>query len=203
MYSYIKGTFEDIEDNCIIVDNHGIGYRIEVPESVLLSMQKTKEEVKIYTYLNVKEDTFSLFGFLSKEDRKLFRLLLKINGVGPKAALAILSTLTADELRFAVLADDTKAIAKTPGIGAKTAQRIVLELKDKMELLETAFFEGEHLVEQAPPSIKGVKKEAVEALVALGYSSSEAASAVAKVELTEEITVEELLKQTLKHMAFM
>lgn len=203
MYSYIKGTFEDIEDNCIIVDNHGIGYRIEVPESVLLSMQEIGEEVKIYTYLNVKEDTFSLFGFLSKEDRKLFRLLLKINGVGPKAALAILSTLTADELRFAVLADDTKAIAKTPGIGAKTAQRIVLELKDKMELLETTFCEGDLLVEQTHPSIKGIKKEAVEALVALGYSSSEAASAVAKVEMTEEITVEELLKQTLKHMAFM
>ena len=144
-----------------------------------------------------------LFGFLTKDDLFVFRLLLGVSGIGPKGALAILSVMTTDDLRFAVLGDDAKAIAKAPGVGAKTAQRLSLELKDKLSL-EDAF--EQKLAKNDNPvqnKAKGAKNEAIEALVALGYSSSEALKALNGIEITDDTDVEDILKAALKNMAFM
>ncbi len=203
MYSYIKGTLEEISDGWIVVDNHGIGYQIQTPANLLDSLPAVGGEVKIYTYLHVKEDGIALFGFPIKDGLNVFKLLLRVNGIGPKGALGILSVLSTDDLRFAVIGGDAKAIAKAPGIGAKSAQRIILELKDKLNLEDVL---GGHSEEGASAPISAtntVKNEAVQALTALGYSSSEALSALAKVEIAEDTDVESVLKAALKQMAFL
>ncbi len=201
MYSYIKGTLEETMEDKIVVDNHGIGYNINVPGRVLDALAPVGSEVKVYTYLNVKEDAFSLYGFLTKDDIKVFKLLLGVGGIGPKGALAILSVMSTDDLRFAVMGGDAKAIAKAPGVGGKTAQRVILELKDKLNIEDVFEEKDMPQVSGGVPETKTVKSEAVQALVALGYSSSEALSVLSKIEITEEMNVEDVLKAALKQMA--
>ena len=203
MIGYVKGILEEADDQCIIVDNHGIGYRIFVPGSVFSGAIAIGQEVKIYTYLNVKEDAMQLYGFLSKDDLEMFRLLLNVNGIGPKAALGVLAGLTADELRFAVLSDDIKTISKAPRIGKKTAQKLILELKDKLKLEDA--FEKKLAHEQEAASVSGFlihdgRQEAAEALIALGYSSTDAMKAVRKVTDVSPDDVEALLKAALKQL---
>lgn len=203
MYSYIKGTLEEVGESFVVVDNHGIGYQIQTPANIVDNLPDIGNAVKLYTYLHVKEDAMSLFGFLTKDDLKIFQLLLGVSGIGPKGALGVLSVLSADDLRFAVVGGDAKAIAKAPGIGAKTAQRVILELKDKLnieEVFEDKELDGEHI---SMSESKTVKNEAVQALVALGYSSSEALSVISKIDIAEEESVEEILKSALKQMAFL
>lgn len=199
MFSYIKGTLEEIAEGFLVVDNHGIGYQIQTSAFVLDELPSIGTEVKIYTYLHVKEDSMTLFGFLTKEELLIFQLLLRVNGIGPKGALGILSALSVDELRFAVLAGDAKAISKAPGIGAKSAQRIILELKDKLDITEVLTDKGS--AERTAPKEATAKNEAMQALVALGYSSSEALSAVTKADVSSDADVEEILKASLKQMA--
>lgn len=202
MIGYIKGTLEEADEQCITVDNHGIGYRIFVPGSAFAGALPIGQEVKIYTYFSVREDAMQLYGFLTRDDLRMFKLLLGVNGIGPKAGLGILSALTADELRFAVLADDAASIAKAPGIGKKTAQKLILELKDKLNL-EDAF--EQKLVNQAQnvqtvSAADDAAQEAVQALAALGYSAADALRAVKKVEGADTMSVEEILKAALKKM---
>lgn len=203
MYSYIKGTLEEIGEGMIVVDNHGIGYQIQTTANIVDYLPSIGEEIKIYTYLHVKEDVMSLFGFLTRDDLKVFQLLLGVNGIGPKGALAILSVMSTDDLRFAVIGGDSKAIAKAPGVGTKTAQRVILELKDKLNLEDVLEDKTENTASVPQSEAKTVKNEAIQALVALGYSSSEALSAVSKVEISEDTDVEEVLKAALKQMAFL
>lgn len=205
MYSYIKGQLaEVIDENHIVVDNHGIGYDICVPATLLETLPEIGAEIKIYTYLHVKEDIFMLYGFLSPDDRKVFKLLIGVSGIGPKGALGILSVMSADTLRFAVLSEDAKAIAKAPGVGGKTAQRVIIELKDKLSLEEAFELKTGHVAADAgKDEVKGKKKEAVDALVSLGYASSEALKVLSGIEITADSTVEEILKQALKSMAFL
>lgn len=205
MYSYIKGILTDMEDDLVVVETGGIGYNIYTTGQTFDYLPSIGEEVKLYTYLNVREDAMMLYGFLTKDDLRVFKLLIGVSGIGPKGALAILSVMTTDDLRFAVLGEDAKAIAKAPGIGAKTAQRLILELKDKFSLedafeqkLQNATAKNENVDE-----IKSAKNEAVQALVALGYSSSEALKAIGDVEITADTDVEDILKAALKNMAFM
>lgn len=204
MYSYIKGILAEIEENQIVVENHGIGYEISVPGQVLDYLPSMGEEVKIYTYHYVREDAILLYGFLSREDVRIFKMLIGVSGIGPKGALAILSVLSTDDLRFAILGDDAKAIAKAPGVGAKTAQRVIIELKDKMSL-EDAF--EQKLARNAAKSevnpATGVKNEAVLALTSLGYSQSEALKVLQGIEIREDSQVEDVLKEALKQMAFL
>ena len=202
MIGYVRGILEEADEQSVIIDNHGIGYRIFVPSSAFSGALPIGKEVKIYTYLSVKEDAMQLYGFLTRDDLRMFRMLLGVNGIGPKAGLGILSALTADELRFAVLADDAASIAKAPGIGKKTAQKLILELKDKLNL-EDAF--EQKLANQAARDISAADtgsqvQEAVQALTALGYPGTEALRAVKKVEGAESMTVEEILKAALKKM---
>lgn len=202
MYAYIKGTLVTVSEEQIVVENQGIGYSIRVPASMLDDLPSVGAEVKIYTYLYVREDIFCLYGFLSNDDLNLFKMLINVNGIGPKGALAILSVLSADDLRFAVLADDAKTIAKAPGIGNKTAQRLIIELKDKLKLEEVF----EHSYAKAgdvniKESKNRNKNEAVEALTALGYSASDALKVLSDIP-AEDMEVEDILKAALKKMAF-
>ena len=191
MYSYIKGILRDMDEESIVVETGGIGYHIYTTGQT-------------FRYLpSVREDAMLLFGFLTKDELKIYKLLLGVSGIGPKGALAILSVMTTDDLRFAVLGDDAKAIAKAPGVGTKTAQRLILELKDKLNLEDAFEQKFEKPGELAEKHAQGTKNEAVQALVALGYSSSEALRALNGIEITEETDVEEILKMALKNMAFL
>lgn len=205
MYSYIKGILTDMEEDLVVVEAGGIGYNIYTTGQTFDYLPSIGEEIKLYTYLNVREDAMVLYGFLTKDDLRVFKLLIGVSGIGPKGALAILSVMTTDDLRFAVLGEDAKAIAKAPGIGAKTAQRLILELKDKFSL-EDAFeqkLENTVSKNEKLDGVKSAKNEAVQALVALGYSSSEALKAIGDVEITADTDVEDILKSALKNMAFM
>lgn len=204
MYAYIKGILAEITEDAIIVENQGIGYEIAVPGQVFDYLPSVGEEVKIYTYHYVREDAILLYGFLTKEDVRIFKMLIGVSGIGPKGALAILSVLSTDDLRFAILGDDAKAIAKAPGVGAKTAQRVIIELKDKLSL-EDAF--EQKLANQAQkvelnPAV-GVKNEAILALTSLGYSQSEALKVLQGIEISPDDQVEDVLKMALKQMAFL
>ena len=159
------------------------------------------ENLKIYTYLYLREDAMILYGFLTKDDLELFKLLISVSGIGPKGGLAILSTLEADDLRFAILSGDAKAISKAPGVGGKTAQRVILELKDKLSLEDAFEAKTEHVQKNAAAAGGSVKNYEVMALTALGYSSTESLKAVSAVEITEDMDVEEVLKAALKHLS--
>ena len=203
MIQYISGTLAAVGESGIVVDNHGIGYHISVPASVLENIPPLGQNVKIYTYLHVREDLLQLFGFLTMDDLEVFRQLITVSGIGPKGGLGILSVMTADDLRFAVMADDAKTISKAPGIGAKTAGKLILELKDRLKIrdvVEKALEHGELQEQQTDGTQPGrrVISETVEALAALGYPAADAMKAVRQVEAAEELTSEELLKQSLK-----
>mgnify|MGYP003106154619 CR=1 FL=1 len=199
MISYIKGELSEILPDVIVVEANGIGYNIYVPGSVLGELPSVGSEVKIYTYMNVKEDECSLFGFLTRDDLSMFKMLICVNGIGPKAALGALSNITADDLRFAVLADDVAAIKALPGIGPKTAQKIIIELKDKLKLDEV--FESALSKNKKADNNSNVSNVAVEALVSLGYSSKDALVAVKEVEDIENKDSETVLKEALKKLA--
>lgn len=203
MYSYIKGELVEIQPESIVVEAGQIGYEIRMPANMVGRLGGIGQSVKVYTYLHVKEDLMELYGFLSRDDLLVFKLLLGVNGIGPKGALAILTALTPDDLRIAVLGEDAKAIAKAPGIGGKTAQRVILELKDRLSLVPAAGNASSARQAISQDSSSAVKAEAVQALVALGYSSTEAWKSVGKIELAPEMTVEELLKLCLKQMSFL
>ena len=201
MISYIRGIVDEVEEGSLIIERGGMGFQVFVPGGLLDGQLRKGTEVKVYTYLHVKEDAMQLYGFLSRDDLRVFRLLLNVNGIGPKAALGILSGITADELRFAVLSDDTAALSKAPGIGKKTAQKVILELKDKFSL-EDAFEQklSNTGAYNSGEDVKDVAKDAVQALVALGYSNTEALQAVRKVEPREDIDTEAMLRAALKYI---
>lgn len=202
MIAYIKGRIAEILEDRVILEAGAMGYNIFMPMASAEAVLRKGDEVKLHTYLNVREDAMQLFGFLTGDDLNTFKLLLGVNGIGPKAALGVLSGLTADELRFAVLADDVKTISRAPGIGKKTAQKLILELKDKMDLQEAYELKTEHVreVQGNGSELSDARKEAVEALTALGYSGADALRAVKKVEMTPEMDVETLLKAALKNL---
>ena len=202
MISYVRGELAAVEADKAIIDVGGVGDGACMSGQTLSMLPQPGNEVKIYTYLNVKEDAMQLFGFLTREDLEVFRLVIGVSGIGPKGGLNILSCLSPDELRFAVMSGDVKAISAAPGIGKKTAEKLILELKDKMKIedvLEHAAHGGE--MEKAAPgaSESGMQAEAVQALVALGYGSAESMRAVKKTSPECE-TVEDILKEALKYL---
>lgn len=199
MIAYLKGEVAAVSENRLVLDVNNVGYQIFISGRDAADMPPVGEEVMIHTYLSVREDAMQLFGFLSKDDLEIYKLLINVNGIGPKAGLGILSVLSADDLRFAVLSDDAKAIAKAPGVGNKTAQKLILELKDKLSL-EEAFEKKLQKEKAAAGGNEEDKSQAVQALVALGYSNSEALRAVRKVDITEDMDTEAILKQALKKL---
>jgi len=191
------------EEDKIIIDVGGVGYGVYMSGRAMGALPPVGKEVKIHTYLNVKEDAMQLYGFLTRDDLQVFKLLIGVNGIGPKGGLGILAALSPDDLRFAVASNDVKAICAAPGIGKKTAEKLILELKDKLRLEDAL----EHSVTDMDVSGSAayhseMQSEAVQALVALGYGNTEALKAVKQVELDETMGVEDVLKQALKHMMF-
>lgn len=195
MISYIKGTLAHMGDSVIIVETGGIGYQIFVSSGLVQKMPELGAEVKLFTYMNVKDDGISLFGFSTKEEQGMFLKLLSVGGVGPKGALGFLAQLTPQEIVLAILSGDEKTLSKAPGVGRKTAQRVILELRDKCSSQEAMT----SIVSVDVSDVGGAKFEAIEAMTALGYSRSEAAKAVNQV-AAEGMTTEEILKASLKKM---
>lgn len=182
----------------MIIEVAGIGYNIRISSGTASLLPPVGEEAKLYTYTSVREDAIALYGFLTKDDLDIFKLLIGVNGIGPKGGQSILSVMSPDELRFAILSGDAKMIAKAPGIGAKTAQRIILDMRDKVSLEDTLHAGEEEI--RVDPSVSDALREAVEALTALGYGVTEATRAVKAVEDTEQMTVEDILKASLRHL---
>ena len=204
MIAFLKGKIEELEETKAIVDVNGVGYGVFITGRDASVLSGNRETIKLHTYLQVREDAMQLYGFLKKDDLHVFRLLLGVNGIGPRAALGILSALSANDIRLAVLAGDAKAISRAPGIGAKSAQKIILELKDKFDLQET--FDSSLAETENDTAVtvgdRQIQDEAVQALVALGYPAGESLKAVRSVQQTEDMTTEDLLKAALRNMSF-
>lgn len=198
MYAYIKGEIIDISEDNLVLECNNIGYNIRIPLSVAQRLPGIGATVKIYTYTSVREDAFNLFGFLSKDDLEIYKKLIAVNGIGPKGALSILSAMSADDLRFAILSGDAAAIAKAQGVGKKSAERIILELRDKVQFMGSAATDLEVLTSSDTTAETNAKNEAIEALTSLGYSPSDALRAVRQIELTEDMDAGTVLKQALK-----
>lgn len=203
MINYVSGILSEIEDNLIIVEAGGIGYGINVPASLIGELPKAGSAVRIYTYFSVKEDSESLYGFINKEDRDMFRQLISVNGVGPKGALAILSVMRPNDLRLAIATGDSKSISRAQGIGAKTAERVILELKNKVgdiNAIGAAVLGGKSAGTIAAGKQYGPVSEAMDALIMLGYSRMEAGKALSLVNVNEDMPTEEVLRLALKNI---
>lgn len=204
MITYLRGEVASVSEGMVVLDVNGVGFRIQISSRDAADMPHVGEEVRIHTYMSVSEDAIRLYGFLSEDDLNVYRTLITVSGVGPKGALGILGTLNANELRFAVFSDDDKAISRAPGIGSKTAKKLILELKDKLKLEDAlGAFGGE---DPSAPSAAGADSsllqaelnDAVQAMTALGYSNSEALRAVRKVKIEDGMETQDILKQALR-----
>ncbi len=199
MISYVKGILEELETDAAIIDVGGIGFRVYTPVSQELMKKGVGSEVKLYTYMNVREDAMILFGFLDKVSLELFEKLIGVTGVGPRSGLAILSTLSTQQLVGAIISEDKKTLSSVPGIGQKTASRIILDLKDKVGAVGASSGEGITAADLGPVGAEGPAQEAVMALSALGYSQSDASRAVAKVTAVNPgLSVEDIIRSCLK-----
>ena len=206
MIGFIKGRIVFCEEGSILIDNKGIGYIVNVPDpSKFARLTDEASEVTVYTHMIVKEDDISLYGFKSRADLLIFKRLITVNGVGAKAALAILSIMQADELSKAIIFEDIDSITRAPGVGKKTAQRIILELKDKLGDIsglsaeETSFASEKGAQSDGTAATADARVEALQALLALGYSRTEAADALSRI--TEELDdVQDYIKKALSRM---
>ena len=196
MIGYLKGVISHIFVNSCFIDVHGVGYRTYAPASTLDTLS-VGQEAMLYTYMSVREDAIVLYGFATQDEYDLFMLLIGVNGVGPKVALGILSAGTADSFRLAVHQKDIKSLTKMPGIGKKTAERIVLELQDKIGPVASEDAGAADLGNSAAPGLSDILAETLAALTSLGYSEQEVLP-VAESHLAGCTTVEQLLKETLK-----
>ncbi len=198
MIHFVRGILEETGNDYVVLDNHGIGFLIYTPSSVLDELPNRGETVRMYTYMYVREDQMTLYGFLNRDDLQIFKMLISVSGIGPKGALGILSTISPNQFRFAVISGDAKAISKAPGIGPKTAQKLIIELKDKLKIEDV--FEEESVSSTGAALDQNAQKEAMMALVSLGYSETEAFGALKKIQATPDMDSETLLKLALKQM---
>ena len=198
MIGFLRGILADKGDGYIIIDVNGVGYQVFVPANTTAYLNAEGEEVLVYTSMIVREDDVSLFGFSGKGELDAFKKLIGISGVGPKAAISILSAFTLDQLKQAIVFEDAKALQRANGIGKKSAEGIVLELKDKFTATAP---DGSYLDTdaQSPAAAQGTRGEAISALVALGYSRGEASSALSSV-TEKDLTTEEYIKRALKNL---
>ena len=202
MIGRLRGTLAEKQPPHLIIDVNGVGYELEVPMTTLYRLPRLGETVTVHTHLVVREDAHLLYGFHEKRERELFRELIRLNGVGPKLALALMSGLEADELVRCVQAQDTSALVRVPGVGKKTAERLLVELKDRFKAWETspAMFA---LVSDGPLPVSGAstaEADAVSALVSLGYKPQEASKAVSAIKDKAGLSSEELIRRSLKGM---
>lgn len=201
MIAYVHGVIDDISEDNVVVDVGGIGYNVRISADTAARLPGEGESVKLYTYTLVREDAFQLYGFLTRNDLEIFKKCITVNGIGPKGALAILSVMDADSLRYAIMTGDAKAISRAPGIGARTAERLILDLKDKIQIDDVLI--GKEIAATAVGSQNldsPQKKEAVEALVSLGYGQTESVKAVNSIPNIDEMDSGAILKAALKKM---
>lgn len=198
MFYYINGIVAELGPNLAVIDCGGVGYSLSTT-AYTIGQLKLGEKAKLYTYLNVKEDCFDLFGFAGKSEKRCFEMLIGVSGVGPKAALSILSTTTPETLMMNIISGNDKALTAAPGVGKKIAQRIILELKDKMarETGEIPFRDSG--IAQAAVPYGGKLSDAAAALAVLGYGGAEINTALSRVD-TERLSLEEIIKAALKQM---
>lgn len=199
MFAYLKGSLEVKTKGYIVIDVNGVGYKIFMSETAIEKIGEIGEIVKVHTYLRVREDDMSLYGFNTNEELRMFELLLSVSGIGAKSAISILSNVTPYSFALAVITDDVQKIKSLPGIGPKSAQRIILELKDKINKEETAADITEETKEKHVEDTEKVK-EAVSALQVLGYSKKEIEKALDNIN-KETLTVEEIIKKGLNNLA--
>ena len=201
MIAFVHGILDDVYEDRAIIDVNGIGINVNISSFTASMLPQIGEDVKLYTYTAVREDAFLLYGFLTKDELELFKKLITVNGVGPKGGLSILSIAPSDDIRYAIISGDVKLISQASGIGKKTAERIVLDLKDKFNynaglIQKEISFNNNNMMN----SDSSIKNEAVMALCALGYQSIEAHRAVNEVTVTDSMNVEDLLKEALKFL---
>jgi len=195
VYDYIKGIYKGMHKDYIIVENNGIGYKIFTSGNTLYETPKKDEEIKLYIQQILRDDSINLYGFFTKEERDMFNLLMTISGVGAKSSLSLLSVTSINKLKYSIVTEDTKLLTKAPGIGKKTAERIILELKDK--------FKNDDIISDID-DIDGVNNlqmncvEALAALISLGYSQKEAEKALKNVD--KENSLEDIIKECLKYL---
>ncbi len=203
MYAYLNGKLADIEPDNLVIDVNGVGYNVHVYNSDTLYLPVIGSDIKFYTYTCVAEDKFILYGFTTKEELDLFKLLISVNGVGPKSAQAMLSVLGVSDIRIAIATEDIKTISKTPGLGAKTAGRLINDLKDKMVTDVSALTKSSSKTEPAAALSKKLspaEEECVDALVSLGYQRSNAVKAVSMLEGSEGMSADEMIGPALKNI---
>lgn len=202
MIAFVKGYLVDISENMCVIDVNGMGFNVNISSYTASFLPPVGEEVKLHTFTSVREDAFQLFGFLNKDELILFKKLITVNGVGPKAGLSILSLGNADDIRFAILSGDVKLISSASGVGKKTAERVVLELKDKLDWNTDLISRDIKLNSSGNRSIMDnpAKNESYEALVALGYSAGDARKVLDKIEINDEMSSEDILKEALKNL---
>lgn len=201
MFAYIKGIIEDITEENVVLDVHDVGYNVKISPGTAGRLPAAGNTVRLYTYTLVKEDAFQLYGFLTRDELELFKQCITVSGIGPKGAQAILSAMDTDSLRFAIMSGDVKAISKAPGIGKRTAERLILELKGKITMEDTAI--GRDIASHGGSSLNvdsDQKREAIEALVSLGYGQAESMKAVNSIEGIENMDSGAVLKAALKKM---
>lgn len=197
MYAYIKGKIVEKSNNYVVIENNGIGYRIFMTLTSIDKISEDLEEIKIYTYYQVREDNISLYGFLQKEELRMFELLLSVSGVGAKSAIAMLSSILPSDFAMAIIQNDTSKLTKIQGVGSKTAARIVLELKDKLKT-EEAISKNSEDVQKVIKSDEEVN-EATQALQILGYNKKEIEKALEKLDITG-LSVQDIIKRALSFL---
>ena len=197
MISFIKGNIEILKEGLIIIENNGIGYKLNVSEKLYSYLYKNRQNVKLYTFMNVKEGEISLFGFLTLDELQLFERLITVSGVGPKGAIALLNIMTPQEIITAIITSDIKALSSGQGIGKKIAQRIALELKDKVDISDAINIEPQVIndIEE-----DGTTKETLEALIALGFTRQEIVKAINSIE-DKNISVDKMISLCLKKLS--
>lgn len=200
MIAFVRGLLEEVEEQSVVIDCQGLGYRVNVSPATISRLPSRGSEVKLFTYLQAKEDGVSLHGFLTREEVRLFTLLISVSGIGPKVATAILATLNPSQIILAIVADDAAAFSKAPGVGKKTAQRISLELRDKIKSFGTRSDDDGWQPSTTEPASSSEKQEAMDALQALGYTRSESLKAVLET-ATEGMRTEAIIKLALKKLA--
>lgn len=200
MYAYFKGTISEKFDDSIIIEVGGIGYNIMVSPGKGYEIPDVGDEALIYTYTSVREDAIQLYGFARKEELSLFKMLITVSGIGPKGGLAILSELSVDEVKMAIITGDSKAISRAPGVGKKTAERVIIDLKDKIQKEDIQYAESFVAGATSKKSLTPEEQEAAEALSALGYGAKEAAEAVSKAASEGISDSNGLLKGALKYL---
>lgn len=198
MYAYIYGEIIEKEPENIVIECNGIGYNIHIAQGMLSKFPSVGQMTRIYTYTSVREDAFWLYGFSTKDELNLFKQLITVSGIGPKAAMGILSVMEVDTIHLAIISQDAKMIAKAPGVGAKSASRIVLELKDKIKPEDVI---GKPVEDKEDSALSLLKQEATEALIALGYTVSDAYKVLQKLDITEDTRVEDVIKMALRQIS--